>query len=166
MFCSQAPLFRGKCQFASPTLRKSGPHTPTWKKVECPPGVYMGLVQPTLLFFLRKVSSSSFFLPFFLIPNLFCYVYLFILRHFCHRPAEIRMFLIILPENKLCHFFRFLLPFWRIWRNSDVTWKLLVLIVVDMDKHDKGDQDLYIGTKYSIIAPLLFEIYGGVISPR
>ena len=34
---SQAPLFWGKCQFASPTLRKSGPHTPTWKKVECPP---------------------------------------------------------------------------------------------------------------------------------
>ena len=32
-----SPLFRGKCQFASPTLRKSGPHTPTWKKVECPP---------------------------------------------------------------------------------------------------------------------------------
>ena len=31
------PLFRGKCQFASPTLRKSGPHTPTWKKVEYPP---------------------------------------------------------------------------------------------------------------------------------
>ena len=30
------PLFRGKYQFASPTLRKSGPHTPTWKKVECP----------------------------------------------------------------------------------------------------------------------------------
>ena len=37
IFSSQAPLFRGKCQFASPTLRKSGPHTPTWKKVECPP---------------------------------------------------------------------------------------------------------------------------------
>ena len=36
MFRSQAPLFRGKCQFASPTL-KSGPHTSTWKKVECPP---------------------------------------------------------------------------------------------------------------------------------
>ena len=32
-----SPLFRGKCQFASPTLQKSGPHTPTWKKVECPP---------------------------------------------------------------------------------------------------------------------------------
>ena len=32
-----SPLFRGKCQFASPTLRKSGPHTPTWKKIECPP---------------------------------------------------------------------------------------------------------------------------------
>ena len=37
IFRSQAPLFRGKCQFASPTLQKSGPHTPTWKKVECPP---------------------------------------------------------------------------------------------------------------------------------
>ena len=37
IFHSQAPLFRGKCQFASPTLRKSGPHTPTWNKVECPP---------------------------------------------------------------------------------------------------------------------------------
>ena len=38
IFRSQAPLFRGKCQFASPTLRKSGPHTPTWKKkIECPP---------------------------------------------------------------------------------------------------------------------------------
>ena len=32
-----SPLFRGKYHFASPTLRKSGPHTPTWKKVECPP---------------------------------------------------------------------------------------------------------------------------------
>ena len=30
-------LFRGKYQFASPTLRKSGPHTPTWTKVEYPP---------------------------------------------------------------------------------------------------------------------------------
>ena len=39
IFPSQAPLFRGKCQFASPTLQKSGPYTPTWKKVECPPGV-------------------------------------------------------------------------------------------------------------------------------
>ena len=37
IFRSQAPLFRGKCQFAIPTLRKSGPHTPTWTKVECPP---------------------------------------------------------------------------------------------------------------------------------
>ena len=31
------PLFRGKYQFASPTLRKSGPHTPTWKKSWVPP---------------------------------------------------------------------------------------------------------------------------------
>ena len=37
IFRSLAPLFRGKCQFASPTFRKSWPHTPTWKKVECPP---------------------------------------------------------------------------------------------------------------------------------
>ena len=29
IFSSQAPSFRGKYQFASPTLRKSGPHTPT-----------------------------------------------------------------------------------------------------------------------------------------
>ena len=43
IFRSQAPLFRGKCQFASPTLRKSGPHTPTWKKVECPPPPPRGL---------------------------------------------------------------------------------------------------------------------------
>ena len=40
IFRSQAPLFRGKCPFASPTLWKSGPHTPTWKKVECPPRPY------------------------------------------------------------------------------------------------------------------------------
>ena len=46
MFRSQAPLFRGKCQFASPTLRKSGPHTPTWKKVECPPRASMHLEMP------------------------------------------------------------------------------------------------------------------------
>ena len=32
-----------------------------------------------------------------------------------------------------------------------VTWKLLVLILVDMDR---GNQALYIGTKYSIRAPL------------
>ena len=36
IFRSQAPLFRDKCQFASTTLWKSGPHTPTRKKVECP----------------------------------------------------------------------------------------------------------------------------------
>ena len=39
IFSSQAPLFRGKYQFASPTLRESGLHTPTWKKVECPPRI-------------------------------------------------------------------------------------------------------------------------------
>ena len=46
IFRSQAPLFRGKCQFASPTLRKSGPHTPTWKKVECPPPRERPIRQP------------------------------------------------------------------------------------------------------------------------
>ena len=43
IFSSQAPSFRGKNQFASPTLRKSGLHTPTWKKVECPPGFFSTL---------------------------------------------------------------------------------------------------------------------------
>ena len=33
----------------------------------------------------------------------------------------------------------------------DIIWKLLVLILVDMDR---GDQDLYIGIKYSIIGIL------------
>ena len=37
IFRSQAPLFRGKCQFASRTLQKSGPHTPTRKKSWVPP---------------------------------------------------------------------------------------------------------------------------------
>ena len=37
IFSSQAPLFRGKYQFASPILQKSGPHTPTWKKSWVPP---------------------------------------------------------------------------------------------------------------------------------
>ena len=32
-----------------------------------------------------------------------------------------------------------------------VTGKLIVLILVDMDR---GDQELYIGTKYRIIGPL------------
>ena len=36
-FSSQVPLFRGKYPFTSPTLQKSGPHTPTWIKVECHP---------------------------------------------------------------------------------------------------------------------------------
>ena len=38
IFSSQAPLFRGKYQFASPPLWKSRPHTPTWKKSWLPPG--------------------------------------------------------------------------------------------------------------------------------
>ena len=33
IFSSQAPSFRGTFQFASPTLRKSVSHTPTWKKL-------------------------------------------------------------------------------------------------------------------------------------
>ena len=36
-FSSQAPSFRGKYQFTSPTLRKSGPHSPTWKNSCVPP---------------------------------------------------------------------------------------------------------------------------------
>ena len=42
-------------------------------------------------------------------------------------------------DKKNCHFPVFL-PFWRIWRHSDVTWKLLVLTLVDIVI---ADQDLY-----------------------
>ena len=38
-----------------------------------------------------------------------------------------------------------------------ITLKLLVFILVDMDR---GDQDLYTFTKYSIIEPLSKKIYG------
>ena len=37
IFSSHTSSFRSKYQFTSPTLRKSRPHTPTWKKVECLP---------------------------------------------------------------------------------------------------------------------------------
>ena len=60
---------------------------------------------------------------------------------------------------KFCHFFLFFLSFRRMWRNSDVTRKLMVLILVDIVRKD---QDLsYIGAKYSIIGPL----YGGCNNP-
>ena len=52
IFRSQAPLFRGKCQFASPTLRKSGPHTTTWKKSWVPPRGYI------LAMFRRGMASK------------------------------------------------------------------------------------------------------------
>ena len=38
----------------------------------------------------------------------------------------------------------------------------MVLILVDIDRRD---QDLYIGTKYTIIGPLLKKIYGGLQQP-
>ena len=44
IFSSQVPLFRGKYQFASSTLRKSGPHTPTWKKLSAPLGLCSSFV--------------------------------------------------------------------------------------------------------------------------
>ena len=43
--------------------------------------------------------------------------------------------------NKFCPFFGFL-PFWRIWRHSEVTRKLMVLTLADMDRGNH--QDLYI----------------------
>ena len=59
-FHSQAPLFRGKCQFASPTLQKSGPHTPTWKKVECPPpGPHTGKKHGVDVWYLLAISVSQ-----------------------------------------------------------------------------------------------------------
>ena len=42
IFSSQAPLFRGTYQFTSPSLRKSGPHTPLpEKKLSAPLGIYI-----------------------------------------------------------------------------------------------------------------------------
>ena len=38
MISSQDPLFGGNDRFTRPTLRKSGPHTPTEKKLSAPPG--------------------------------------------------------------------------------------------------------------------------------
>ena len=59
IFSSKAPKF-GNFQFtrplfqrqwsvhkAPPPLRKSGPHTPTWKKVECPPDQYTNFIPKT-----------------------------------------------------------------------------------------------------------------------
>ena len=40
IFSSQTPLFRGKYLFVGPTLQKSGPHTPNWKKLSAPRGAY------------------------------------------------------------------------------------------------------------------------------
>ena len=60
IFRSQAPLFRGKCQFASPTLRKSGPHTPTWKKVECPPPPDQAKLQFVKKVFQIKLRNINF----------------------------------------------------------------------------------------------------------
>ena len=59
IFSSQAPLFRGKYPFASPRLQKSGPHTPTWKKVECSPP--RGLSQSIMLMYFKitKVRRSA-----------------------------------------------------------------------------------------------------------
>ena len=54
-------LFSPKTQFASPTLRKSGPHTPTWKKVECPPpppGFYV--THWALIIIYRPFSCNKF----------------------------------------------------------------------------------------------------------
>ena len=61
-------------------------------------------------------------------------------------------------KTKFAIFFRFLpFIFKRKWRRSNVTQKM-VLILVDMGI---GDQDLYLGTKYSTTGPLLYTIYRG-----
>ena len=52
-----------------------------------------------------------------------------------------------------------LLMFWRIWRHNDNTWKLLVLLLIDMGR---GDQVLYIGTENNIIAPYYRRFVGVV----
>ena len=77
---------------------------------------------------------------------------LFLLRHFCHRTGENRMFQEFLWSMTSFVIFLFL-PFWRTGRNNDVTWKLLVLIFVDIDRRD---QDLIqVLDRYIIEGPLL-----------
>ena len=63
IFSSQAPLFRGKYYFASPSLWKSGPHTPTWKKLSAPPGLSyskkMGFVTQSCTKWLETIMETS-----------------------------------------------------------------------------------------------------------
>ena len=71
---------------------------------------------------------------FFFMPNYFFYVYLFILRNFCHRPGENRMFLKILLSKTNFTFFLFSC----IGHHSDVTWNFFVFILVDMDRGNQA----------------------------
>ena len=59
------------------------------------------------------------------------------------------MFLEFYSQKKILQFFIHL-PFSRKWGQSDVTRKLIVFILVDMDR---GHQDSYVGTKNNIIVP-------------
>ena len=55
IFCSQAPLFRGECQFASPTLRKSGPLPE--KKLSAPPPRALSILPMLSVVSFRSVST-------------------------------------------------------------------------------------------------------------
>ena len=76
-------------------------------------------------------------------------------EHFANDPVEIECSKHFYGQKQILPIFFTIL---RIWLHSDGTRKLIVLILVDMDR---GNQDLYIGTKYSIIRPLSCRIYGG-----
>ena len=53
-----------------------------------------------------QLTLEGIFFFFFINPQLI-YVYFFILRNFCHRPGENRMFLKIMDKNKFGKFSNF-----------------------------------------------------------
>ena len=113
----------------------------------------------------------------------FLFVYLFVCLFVCFYPKLIffKMFIDYLfwetfitdPVKIGCScdlygkkiaFFSVFLPFWRTWRHSDITRKLIVHILVDMDI---GNQDLYRDTKHRIIlhSYYIWKIYGDFLKP-
>ena len=101
--------------------------------------VYRGVGATRGILKKKKNGFFIFFFSFFFFfnPKLISYVKLFILRNFCHWPNENRMFLGFLWSTTNFAIFSVLLQFWRLWRRNDVTWKLTVLILVDMDGRDQ-----------------------------
>ena len=56
-FSAHEPPFQRQVSVRNPSLRKSGPHTPTWKKVECPPR--LEACAATTCLFLRAIQLTE-----------------------------------------------------------------------------------------------------------